>query len=82
MAKLNAKALGLSLGIIWAVAAFIMGILAMTFGYGGIFVKALGSLYIGYEATLKGSIIGAIWGFIDAGICGIIIAWLYNKLAK
>ncbi|MDP8234356.1 MAG: bacteriophage holin [Candidatus Saelkia tenebricola] len=82
MTNLNVKALGLSLGIIWAIAAFIMGILAMMLGYGGNFVEALGSIYIGYEATLKGSIIGAIWGFIDAGICGVIVAWLYNKLAK
>lgn len=80
--KLKVKALGLTLGIIWGSSLFIMGIVAMFFNYGCGFVSALGSLYLGYEATILGSIIGAIWGFIDAGIGGVIIAWLYNKLAK
>ena len=82
MAKLSIKALGLSLGILWAVSTFIMGLLAMIFGYGREFVQALGKFYLGYKATFLGSIIGAVWGFIDAGIVGIIIAWLYNKFSK
>ncbi|MCF7908864.1 MAG: bacteriophage holin [Candidatus Omnitrophica bacterium] len=82
MAKLDVKALGLTLGIVWGVALLIMGMVAMFFNYGGGFVRALGSIYYGYEATTLGSLIGGFWGFIDAGICGIIIAWLYNKFAK
>jgi len=82
MAKLDVKALGLTLGIVWGAALLIMGIAAMFFNYGGGFVKALGSLYCGYQATIPGSLIGAIWGFVDAAICGVVIAWLYNKLAK
>jgi hypothetical protein len=27
-----------------------------------------------------GSIIGAVWGFVDWGIAGVIFAWLYNKI--
>jgi len=80
--KLNIKAFGLSLGIIWGAGILIMAITAMLFGYGDLFVKAIGSVYIGYKATILGSIIGAIWGFIDAGIGGVVIACLYNKLAK
>ncbi len=82
MAKLDVKALGLTLGIVWGAAMFIMGVMAMFFNYGDGFVKALGSLYIGYKATALGSLIGAVWGFIDAGICGVIIAWLYNSLVR
>lgn len=82
MAKLNVKALGLTLGIVWGAALLIMGIVATFFNYGDGFVGALGSLYCGYKATILGSLIGGVWGFIDAGICGVIIAWLYNKLAK
>ena len=80
--KLNVKAFGLALGIVWAVGAFIMGISAMTLGYCAKFVEALGTIYIGYTATFTGSVIGSIWAFFDAGIGGVIIAWLYNKLAK
>ena len=39
-------------------------------------------IYIGYSFTPKGSLIGAIWGFVDFGIAGAIFAWLYNKLKK
>ena len=82
MAKLDVKALGLTLGIVWGAALLIMGIVGMFFSYGSGFVKTLGSIYVGYQATILGSLIGAIWGFIDAGIGGVLIAWLYNKLAK
>ena len=39
-------------------------------------------IYIGYSFTPRGSLIGAIWGFIDFGIAGAIFSWLYNKLKK
>ena len=39
-------------------------------------------IYIGYSFTPKGSVIGAIWGFVDLGIAGAIFAWLYNKINK
>jgi hypothetical protein len=82
MVKLNVKAFGLALGIVWAVVVFLLGVLAMLFSWGAAWVELLSSIYIGYKMTLLGSVIGAIWGFIDAFIGGIIVAWLYNKLAK
>ncbi|MFH1641173.1 MAG: bacteriophage holin [Candidatus Omnitrophota bacterium] len=82
MAKLDVKAFGLTLGTVWSAGVLIMGILAMALNYGVDFVNALSKLYIGYNATFGGIIIGAIWGFFDAGIGGVVIAWLYNKLAK
>ena len=39
-------------------------------------------IYIGYSFTPTGSIIGAVWGFVDWGIAGVIFAWLYNKIKK
>ena len=83
MAKLDIKAFGLAAGILWGASLIIMGIIAMGApGYCGDFVAAVGSKYVGYNATILGSIIGGIWGFIDAGIAGLILAWLYNKFAK
>ena len=35
-----------------------------------------------YGPSILGAIIGAVWGFVDGYIAGIVIAWLYNKLAK
>ena len=82
MTKLDVKALGLTLGIIWGAAMLLLGLIYMFFDYGGAWMTVMSSIYIGYRATFIGSIIGAIWGFIDAGIAGIIIAWLYNKFAR
>ena len=82
MAKLDVKAFGLTLGIVWGAAMFLAGVASMLSNWGQAFVELFSSLYVGYKATVPGSIIGAAWGFIDAGIGGIVVAWLYNKLAK
>ena len=82
MAKLDVKAFALAIGIVWSVAMFILGIMAMVCGWGAKFVEILSLLYIGYSPTLLGSIIGAVWGFVDAGIGAAVVAWLYNKFAK
>jgi len=82
MAKLDVKALGLTLGIVWGGSLLVMGLVAMSSGYGTGFVASVGSLYVGYKPTLVGSLAGAGLGFLDAGIGGLIIAWLYNKLSK
>ena len=39
-------------------------------------------IYIGYSFTPMGSVIGAMWGFVDFGVGGAIAAWLYNKIKK
>ena len=39
-------------------------------------------IYIGYSFTPMGSVIGAVWGFVDWGIAGAIFAWLYNWMNK
>ena len=82
MQKINVKALGLSLGVVWSFLVFFCGLTAWLFNFGGSFVTLFSTLYYGYTATFLGSIIGAVWGFVDAGIGGILIAWLYNKFAR
>lgn len=79
--KLNVNAIGLSFGLTWAGAIFILGVLA-SFGYGVDLVSFLSELYIGYEATLVGSILGAIWAFAYAYIVGVVIASFYNKFSR
>ena len=39
-------------------------------------------VYIGYSYTPLGSVIGAVYGFVDWGIGGAIFAWLYNRINK
>jgi len=78
--KVNVMSLALALGIACAVYAFFIGTVAWLFNWGTSIVDVLSSLYIGYDATFVGSIIGTIWAFVDGFIGGIIIGWLYNRL--
>jgi len=43
-------------------------------------VPFIGHLYRGYSISPLGSVIGLVWGFVDALIGGAIFAWLYNWL--
>lgn len=77
--KLSPKGMGLACGILWALAMVFIVILTLIFdGYGKPFIDFMGHFYIGYEATVKGAVIGAVWGFVDTAIAGFLIAWLYN----
>jgi len=81
MNKCSPNALGIAIGVVWAAYVFFCGITA-TFGWGVALVDAISSLYIGYGPTFLGSVIGAVWGFVDGYIAGIVIAWIYNRIAK
>ena len=82
MNKLNIKALGLTLGIIWGSGILFLGLMSTFWNWGLGFVTLMGSVYIGYNSTLGGTLIGTIWGFCDGTICGLLIGWIYNKLCR
>ncbi|HJN62760.1 MAG TPA: bacteriophage holin [Candidatus Paceibacterota bacterium] len=79
--KFHVNAFGLALGLLWAGGVFVLGLL-VSFGHGEMFMELISSFYPGYEATLTGSVIGAVWAFVNAYIGGVIFAWLYNKLSQ
>ncbi len=81
MNKCQPVALGVAIGVLWAAYVFLAGIVAM-FGWGTALVETLASLYLGYGASIIGAIIGAIWAFVDGLIAGVVIAWIYNMVAK
>lgn len=82
MAKLDVKAFGMALGITWGAAMFGLGVIDIFTAWGDVFGAIMSTVYIGYTPTFLGSIIGGVWGFCDAGIGGLVVAWLYNRLAK
>ena len=81
MEKLNAKALAIGVGISWGLCMLFLGWLSI-FGWGRKLVEIISSVYIGFKPTLLGSIIGAIWGFIDGVIGGALIAIIYNFVVR
>jgi len=82
MAKLDVRAFGVALGVAWGGAMFVLGVIDIFTVWGDAFGAVMATCYLGYSPTLVGSIIGGLWGFCDAGIGGVVFAWLYNKLAK
>ena len=42
----------------------------------------ISKFYIGYNQSISGSVIGAIWAFVDGFISGAVIAWICNLISK
>jgi len=79
--RLQPVPLGIAVGVLWAAYVFFAGIFAM-FDWGVALVNVLGSFYLGYDASILGAVIGAIWAFVDGLVGGAVVAWLYNMLAQ
>ncbi len=81
--KLSIKALALSFAIIWGAVVLLVGVSHLIWpGYGTAFLEAVASVYPGYSVGGFGSVIlGTLYALLDGAIGGVILAWLYNKLA-
>ena len=79
--KLNIKAFALACGTIWGLGLF--GLTWWIIALEGITneVTMIGRLYPGYTISPLGSLLGLLYGFVDAFIGGAILAWLYNRIA-
>ncbi len=80
--KLNIRAFAVAFGLWWGVGKFLgtWWVIALSGATGE--PTFLARLYIGYEISPLGSVIGLAWGAFDALIAGAIFAWLYNTIAE
>ena len=79
---LSIRSVALTTGILGASAMFLLAWWLIIIGNAEGPITLFERLYIGYSFTPLGSVIGAVWGFVDWGIAGAIFAWLYNKINK
>ena len=79
--KLNVKAFGLTCGLLWGIGLFALTWWIIFFDGVSDTPNFIGHLYRGYKFTPLGSLIGLVWALVDGFGCGIVFAWLYNKLA-
>ncbi len=77
---MSIRAFALTAGIFGAGTMFLIPWWLILVGNADGPITLLERMYIGYSFTPLGSIIGAIWGFIDFTIGGAIAAWLYKKI--
>ena len=79
---LSIRSVALTTGIFGSVAMFFLAWWLIIIGNAEGPTTLFERVYIGYSFTPMGSVIGAIWGFVDWGIAGAIFAWLYNFINK
>lgn len=80
---LNAKALGLVLGLLFGLIIFIAtNWLVIKGGRSvGLHLQLLSQYFIGYRVSFVGSFIGFAYGFAVGTLTGAFTGWIYNKIA-
>ena len=81
--KLDLKALGITVGVMWAGAVLIVGLANLIWpSYGTSFLQVIASIYPGYHAggSLGNVVAGTLYALVDGAVGGLILAWLYNCL--
>ena len=79
---LSIRSVALTTGILGSSAMFFLAWWLILIGNAEGPTTLFERMYIGYSFTPLGSIIGAVWGFVDWGIAGAIFAWLYNWINR
>ena len=79
---LSIRSVALTTGILGASAMFLLAWWLIIIGNAEGPITLFERMYIGYSFTPLGSIIGAVWGFVDWCIAGAIFACLYNWINK
>ena len=79
---MSVRSLGLTTGIFGAASMFFLAWWLILTGNAEGPVTLFERIYIGYSFTPMGSVIGAVWGFVDFGVAGALFAWLYNLINK
>ena len=72
---LNAKGFALASGALWGLALFVITLVAAARGIGNN-LSHLSAIFIGYQVTYIGSVIGLIYGFV----AGLIMRWLFASM--
>ncbi len=79
--NLRKRALGLSLGVVWGLAVFLVTILSTMRGMGQT-LPVLSGYYLGYSVSYLGAFVGLVWGFVHGFVGGVLIAWFYDLFCK
>ncbi len=78
---LNVRAFAIASAIVWGAGVFILTWWLIVLGDAAAAPTLLERVYVGYEITPVGSVIGLVWAAVDGLVGGAIFAWLYNKFA-
>ena len=79
--KINVKAFALTAGLLWGFGLLFITWWIILFEGASGDPTIIGRVYIGYNISVWGSLIGFVWGLLDGIIGGAIFAFLYNFLS-
>jgi len=77
---IDRTALGLTAAIVWAGAVVVLGITSRI-GWGDRWRRLLADVYVGYDESLPGLVVGAVWAAVDGFVGGWLVATVYDRLA-
>ncbi|MCL4360342.1 hypothetical protein M1555_03765 [Patescibacteria group bacterium] len=80
--KKSIRRAALTAGIVWGLTVFLGTLASVFIGYGTAFFSVFTSIYPGYQLTPGGSVIGLMYGFLDAAVGTYIVVWVYQNLTK
>lgn len=80
--RLNAKILGLALGLLSGLTIFIATNWLVFKGGNpvGPHLQLLSQYFLGYRVSFGGSLIGFAYGFALGTFAGALLAWIYNRI--
>jgi len=81
---LNARALGLVLGLLSGMVVFVATNWLVIKGGDpvGPHLSLLGQYFIGYRVSFLGSLIGFAYAFALGAASGVVIGWVYNRIVE
>jgi hypothetical protein len=83
--RLDVRAMAAAVGLVWGFfGMFGTGVLNMVAGgYGGRLLEVMSSVYPGYhpDGSVAQLLLGTVYGCVDGGILGALIAWIHNRVA-
>jgi hypothetical protein len=82
--RLSVKGLALAGGVLWAACILLVGIVNLVSpSYGVAFLQWTSSIYPGFHNSrhILDVLVGSIYGLVDGGIGGAVMALLYNCFA-
>ena len=82
--RLNARAWGIAVGLLFGLAIFLATVLLVVKGGPtvGPHLALLGQYLPGYRVTWAGSFVGFVYLFVIGYAVGRVIGWVYNSLAR
>lgn len=78
-APLHRSAMGLAFGIVFGTAVFLVTVISIDRdGHSARHVGLLSQFFVGYSVSLRGALIGLVWGFVSGYVLGWSFALLRN----